>query len=1053
MTRFRLPSWDALEALLRAGRIPAAVHAEPVRVGSDADGIWLQAALPPALREELLALGAEEQPAADDGVVLSCWAEALPLQVVPATADERLLFRVDADDLLDLAGELLRLGCDRQRWASSGEHAWIEALEPPWYTVLSALDGDGRRVYEPVGPDVWVRLGRRHPLQSTLQAPNGAQLLLDTPWQAVELTDWTALDDQLAIEAPPLKEHAAPARLPRLPVRLRLVDSGVSPAPTLWVLREDGPARLERLLEHLPDEIADRLLFAVSGDLALLRARPNPAGPPTLDLEAEACCPLLELPNVFRPTDATLEPPLRRERIRDLIAPAPDELAWLARTADGFRVERIAEEAFRPLAAWVDYVVSRDEEALQGWLGAASFDFGSWVDIGVEWSDRPPARTSRKKVDAPEEGPPPEDAAPLDEELPEPLPFASEPLRPQRVEIVADVERSALSAELLELEAAFRTSEAAPESPERRDLWRSMARLHRQLGNAREATLCWVHAVWDADDADLTRTWAEEELGAVGMDAPTLRDAVVADPRPALLRATGAVLAAGSLTGDATLAPLFDRSSEAVDVRTAWLARSALAADDELARARARDDLLQRIRQGLAVERDVPAFVRGFDADESLGVVEQLEGQLQHFRTTRRKRNVLEADPALTGAYVDLVFAWGFASAGDRERAERLVARSRSCEAIDRADVVHDALLSAYEARIEQALNGIPRDALLPAEASAKLAGLPDLERYQVDRLRSASGILESRERLNPFKTYERRFQDARGPEFAELRGVTEPSVLEPALLEIVDNVPGHGEAGRLIDGVLDFLPLLSAASAVPLLDRVLVELGSLPVVERAQLLTDALVVAGLLGRSRRARTLAGQLRDALAEVPVAELGALTDGLAGSLRSLRRVGLEEEARELLETVESALALDPLDPRAGFREDHTSRLVRASAVGGLLALRTEGALRELDVLLSALSETHTVVKRLQLTRALGLALAAAPRAEAFARLPLLSEHLPQITDGFGTNSHFCLSLIGYAESVVLGYADTELGSEARAWIDASEFRVRRRIHAARVSRVG
>ncbi|MCA9568881.1 MAG: hypothetical protein KC656_13625, partial [Myxococcales bacterium] len=66
-----------------------------------------------------------------------------------------------------------------------------------------------------------------------------------------------------------------------------------------------------------------------------------------------------------------------------------------------------------------------------------------------------------------------------------------------------------------------------------------------------------------------------------------------------------------------------------------------------------------------------------------------LDAQLAHFRTTKRKRSVIEADPALTAAYVDLVFAWGYAAVGERERAEGLLAGAR---VLDRADPVHDAL-------------------------------------------------------------------------------------------------------------------------------------------------------------------------------------------------------------------------------------------------------------------------------------------------------------------------------------------------------------------------
>ncbi|MCA9572707.1 MAG: hypothetical protein KC656_32935, partial [Myxococcales bacterium] len=412
--------------------------------------------------------------------------------------------------------------------------------------------------------------------------------------------------------------------LPRLPVRLRLVDSGVSPAPTLWVLRQDGPARVEQVLAHLPDDLVERLLFAVSGELVLLRARPSPAGPPTLEIDAETYTPLLELPNLFRPTDGTLEPPLRRDRIREVLSPEPWEIAWLARTPGGFRVERIAESAFRPLGEWVEYVVAKDARALEGWVAAAQFAFDSWVDVGVEWADRPTApvekpEARRRKAERPEAEEEDDDEPEEDEQ---PL-WEAPQLRPARVEIAPDLKRTALAAELMEIERSFKASEAGADAPERIDLWRRMATVHRRLGNGREAALCWVHAVWEApDDAALARAWAEEELGAVGMDVDALREAVLREPLVDRLRAVGAALAAGALRGDAGLTPLFDRHSDQLDVRTAWLARTRIAGDDELAAARARDDALGRIRQGLSVEKDIPAFVRGLDADEATGVVD-----------------------------------------------------------------------------------------------------------------------------------------------------------------------------------------------------------------------------------------------------------------------------------------------------------------------------------------------------------------------------------------------------------------------------------------------
>jgi hypothetical protein len=86
-------------------------------------------------------------------------------------------------------------------------------------------------------------------------------------------------------------------------------------------------------------------------------------------------------------------------------------------------------------------------------------------------------------------------------------------------------------------------------------------------------------------------------------------------------------------------------------------------------------------------------------------------------------------------------------------------------------------------------------------------------------------------------------------------------------------------------------------------------------------------------------------------------------------------------------------------------------------------------------------------RLQLTRALAAAFSQAPLDNALAGVGRLSEQLPIITDKYNTNSHFCLSVVAFMESLVLGYAneDLALGELGRQWLDEDELLVRRRIH--------
>ncbi|MCB9674002.1 MAG: hypothetical protein H6737_02740 [Alphaproteobacteria bacterium] len=1059
MSALRFPSDDALVAVLAAHIVPDDVTGLSVRWGRDDDGLWLvpEARVDDATRALLHDRGVELGEAGGVAHSAACWAEVLSPRRVPEPDEANpALFLAPAADLVSLAGELLRLGCDRQRWAVSDALALLHTQDPPWYTVLKALDpSDPVRVFVQAVPRVWVEVGYVHPLAEAIRPPEGELVLIpgEGPWIRSSDGPWTALYDRLDLVLPEAPRTLVPdGDPPRIPVPLRLVDSGRTQAPSLWVIRSDARAKIDRMLASLPDDLVTRLLFAASSDdppTVVLRARPSPQGPPAIEVPGERYAPLLELPNLYRPDDTTLEPPLRRDKVREILSPEPYEVAWLARTESGFVVERIAEEAFRPLPDWVEYVAHRAGAPLASWVESATFEFDDWVDLGVEWATANEERKAKPKARGPTRP-----VASEPEVAYEPTEVVARPrkvvqAKPKAVEIVSGAEENAVARELAEVEQKFLAMDAPPDAPDRLPLWRHMATLTRKLGRNRDASLCWAHALWDAPPdrrEELATAWASEELGTVGLDADTLRAAVIETPEPERLYATAACLVAGALLPDAGLATLFDENDESVDVRTAWLARRVLAGDDELAVARARDRLLVRIRHGLSLERDTPVFLRMIDAAaiETLGT--HLQAQYDHFHRTKRNRNVIEADPALTLAYVNLIFAWGFAALGDRLRTR---AMSDRVEALDRKDPIHDALVAAYLARIEQALEGVPREAPLPPSVAALFNTTRDgkamgqLERYKIDRLRQASGILETQERLDPFTAFNLGFEDPRGEEFAGMREVDDPDVLRPRLGALLDKAAGVSDAkdkGRLVDGVLDFLPLLPPADALPLLERSIELFGPLDALERTKLLEDALLVSGQLGRADLVRTLVMQMQDALQELTAEHLAQSGESLAKGLRSLRRVGLQQEAADLLQGVIE---------RASGR-DIESLMARVAVAGGLSGVGQEAAaVRILDEGLAALDgEIAKPAQRLRLTRTLAIALSSSPRPVALERLPKLAAHLAQITDAFNTNSHFCLSVLNYAESVVLGYTDANLalGPTARRWLDEAEYLVRRRIHA-------
>ena len=87
------------------------------------------------------------------------------------------------------------------------------------------------------------------------------------------------------------------------------------------------------------------------------------------------------------------------------------------------------------------------------------------------------------------------------------------------------------------------------------------------------------------------------------------------------------------------------------------------------------------------------------------------------------------------------------------------------------------------------------------------------------------------------------------------------------------------------------------------------------------------------------------------------------------------------------------------------------------------------------------------EKLDLTRALALAYAQAPLSNALGGIAELANQLRDITDSFGTNSHYCLSVLNFVESLVLGITsdDLALGEAGRRFVEDDEHLIRRRLH--------
>lgn len=1064
----RFPSEEALRVALTSPLLAAEVVEMPARGWRDAEGaVYVLPDAPlgkPSLESmKRLGVSTSDRDAPADARHARCWAELVRVQRAElGDVDRRQILFVlpdgGPDGVIDIAAELLRLGCDRQELRQTGSWSLLRVVAPAYYTLSRALDRvSGLRAFVAGGPDrLYIEAGYTHPLASFLRPRPGQLLLLspDRPWLSLEEGSWTDLYEVVRLSVPgAIVEHAPREALPELVVRLRLARGRAGEAPTLWILRVDAVEKMERLLANLPEEAALGFLFAVTegpAPVVLVRSRPSSRRGATLELDAEAFTPHPQIASLFIPSGMSLEPPLRRDKLRDLLAPDADKIAWVSADGDGVRVERIDEAAFRPLGEWVDYVIDQEAVHLGGWVRGASFDFSAFEVIETvpvapaEVPVREEPRRPRLKSKA---------AEPPLAELTVAAAVRAAPARPRHESAAVVAVDDGVARELAALEKEFVALDGPADDPARPPLWLQMAQLNARLSRGNDAALCWTRALWDAEASDaaaIAAMWVSAETGGVDATARILRSTTPTREDVSALASivTLEALRPGGTHGSldvARAAQWLDRHDDVLDLRSLWLARSSLARlvdGDSLGLARARDRILGKLHRGLSVERDVPSFLRFLGGAREPAQIERLGSHLvalaARYETTRRTASTVEADPRLTLAYVLFVIGYGCARVGQIDRARAYSARAATL--VDDTDPIHGFLSRAYAARIDQAAMGLPPETLLAPEIAARLNALDKFSRYKVDRVRQFSKVLEPQERLDPVAAFQRGEPDPRGPEFSLLRGMSNVAELEAALETVfaLARTSPPEERARLFDGAMDFFPLIGVDRSLRYLEEVTASLDGIAPPRQAQLLEEALMLAGHAGDEELGRRIFTPLRAIIAGLTGDVAAEISAVMGGTLRTLRRVGLRAEAEGILATMQKAVSGDATPARV-------ARLHGAAALAHLGQFEAARPVFEDELL--RLAGNVPIPARLELTRALARAVSHSPLEYALAALDRMAEKLRVVTDSFNTNSHVCLSVVSFMESLVLGYAsdDLTLGDLGRQWLDDDEYLIRRRVH--------
>ncbi|MGL6076947.1 MAG: hypothetical protein ACRC8S_22555 [Fimbriiglobus sp.] len=990
----QFPNLDTLRLILSGGIIPPEISALPARMALSEDGaisVEFEGKLPKKSTTEFTRLGTTtiKRHIGEEIEVLS-WLQIFPVTRDPApplfTAQAPVLFELTKPaDLPTIVGEMLRLGNDRQsvRRVSTGatERLYLRVIGPPYYTLLRAIDSTASgtvgelRAYVEAAPRVWVQLGYTHPFLSQLLPPDDQALFLrpERDWEFLPETGYQDVYEVLKFELPaaPLLWKEAPQR-DKLKVPLRLVAGNAADQAEMWVLRGNSIEQLDAFVRDADDRITQRLKFAVAKDgagqeIVVLRVTASKLAPPVLPLaDVIGYKPFYKLPNLFMPAGSRLHPMLRRDAVRKLLADDTDQLVWLRPGPGGqFTPETMPEDSFRPLEEWVDYVLESNHAPVMAWIQASRFDFDSFIcsesaapkPKGPD--DKDPKTKKKSKVEDDSPLTPVVSRAASKKSDKDDKPDATNSFVPIPLEVKAPSE---WLARRQKLEDEFLGIEGELDHPDRQALWPDLAEANLGYGDAPEAALCWLNAMWGEKKASMKalERWVHTEdpnlpqpVRAVTFDEVMKpQDPTVSEFRRfaslALLLAYQNPLPGWFQDRLPKVMKYLEANEHKLPIRANWLLASklySLGSSDPLGLARVRDRALQRLlEEGLRPERDVPFFLRSAGVKDSDRVRQVRERALELYTHVKNWANKSLAasekrgssDGGSTLGYIELFFAYGMAKIGETDTARRMMDAGRTIleafKPTEERGIAGRFLFEALQYRIEQAISSKPHAGPLSPEIIAKLDAIYEksksasktdnpwgLGHYAAMRMRDQSLILEPQEKLDPYHEFMRETDDLRKA-LSEVPKLRDPAVLSKTVRELYR----AGVNGKVTPDT-KFLVLVNA---LPLAGRVgeqfTVELlslvpdamkgigtGQVPAADLAEKQGKLLERALLLAANYDRRDLVQQLVDQFVELMRSknedQRNKLVNVVAGRcVRSLRKLGLRDDIDLLLRRMQDVI---------------------------------------------------------------------------------------------------------------------------------------------------
>jgi hypothetical protein len=630
-----------------------------------------------------------------------------------------------------------------------------------------------------------------------------------------------------------------------------------------------------------------------------------------------------------------------------------------------------------------------------------------------------------------------------------------------------------------------------------RALWPRLADLNARLRKTEDAGLCWLNALWEPGEsanghaARWAAAWFRTESAAQGREVSRNLSGddlnrLLAKPEPA---GADVRVLASFLTWSSYRSPrpaalmsrlqaiqrFLEKHERLLPVRACWLAWYHLAeliGGDELALARARDRLLERLfHNGLRPEQDLPSFLRfaGQPTSQRFRDVRDWMKSLcdQAQAWVEKNRDEIQRPPM--APYVDLLFAFGLARLGEADVSRQLMRRAR--DVLADKDEVHALLLQCFEYRINEALEGRPHAGPLPPRLMEKLGGMVPMQRYLVDRLRKHSRILEPDQEIDPYASWTSRLSDLERA-LAEVAELTDRKEIVARLQTLLKETPkgteGHEARARILRTALEVAPLIGEEFAREMLDQALPAYDALPALdslpedrklaaleEQAKFLEKALFTAAHFGRVEHLPRLVSRFQKMLQTQRGPHAIESIEKLAGQcFRSLRKLGMRDEIDRLLtqmaDVVLEGRPLDALVRKLNFKEDN------AAALKVLLHIATSwyyfGRDQQADPVLQTIravlfKAAYPPLKQRDLACAYARTVGQTTVEVAKTRLEEIFRELKCITALSTSGTHFDVCQLDVIESVVLAIVSDDFtqGTQARRWLDDDEFLVRRRIH--------